>query len=192
MKKYIFLFTLLLTLNVFADDNQEPQIETLFGSNDYKIGGYIAYEMKFSDFNKEFGLLTGGRLGIIFNSSFAVGLAGYGLNTNHSVIIPSSDMLDLNNGYGGIFLEYINSPNKLVHFTIHSLIGAGGVKIEGKTYPTFNKIISRSAYFIFEPGISAEVNLLRYLRLGVGASYRLVTGLDNVYVDNNSDRKSVV
>jgi hypothetical protein len=83
--------------------------------------------------------------------------------------------------YGGLILEYVNNPNKLTHFTGSVLMGAGSVSYSGGVYgfpEGVNWYRENSTYFIVEPSLGIDVNLIKYLRMGVGVSYRLAVGGD--------------
>ena len=71
----------------------------------------------------------GGRGGWIINHEFVVGGGGYGLSTDILV-----DGKKLAMGYGGLELGYVFFSDSLVHFTIHSLFGFGGISLVGLQY----------------------------------------------------------
>ena len=159
---------------------QNEEISTLFGGdNEIRTGGYGAFEIKLSQLNSEFGaLLLGGRGGVIINNVFSIGAAGYGLVPTKKINCPIIGHENEKNnfwtgGYGGLFFEYINSSNSLVHFTINTLIGAGGITYISHT--NINKYFDdhpSSVVFVLEPGVTLELNVFKIFRLGLGVSYR--------------------
>jgi hypothetical protein len=90
----------------------------------------------------------------------------------------SSAVRDIAFGYGGLELEYINRPGKLLHFTLYGLVGAGGV-----TLPTV--LSEGDAVFVAEPKANLILNVAPVMRIGVGAGYRWVTGTNSIYYDSS-------
>ncbi len=115
----------LLSISVYSQDKSKEQ--TLFGNDEVWHGGYGAGELKITKINDELGLMIGGRGGWIINSIFSTGGAGYGLVTNHKIsdYYGKDSSAYLRICYGGVYLNYINNSDELVHFTISALIGAG-------------------------------------------------------------------
>lgn len=178
----ISFILLMIGLNLYSQS--EPK--TLFGNGDIRHGGYGGPEIKATQVNGgEWGVLVGGRGGWILNSTFSLGGAGYGLVTSHKVpnyISIHGKEVYLRYGYGGLFLEYINNSDEIFHFTINSLIGAGGAIYTTKINEIINGnkdyVYESSAFFVFEPGATVDVNILKNFRIGLGASYRLVSFLE--------------
>ena len=166
---------------LFCFSATQAQEETLFGDSKITHGGYGGPELKVTQINGEWGLAVGGRGGWIISSSLSLGGGGYGIVTNHIVDYSNSNSdVQLNVGWGGGFIEYINSSNSVFHFTVNSLIGAGGasffVNDDGSHWG--NPIGESSSFFVFEPGVTIDVNLLRFFRISAGVSYRFVSGLE--------------
>jgi hypothetical protein len=199
MKKII----LAIFLTIFATTafSQEVEHETLFGFEDIRIGGYGGPEVKFTNINNDFGVMIGGRAGILVNSVFTLGIAGYGLVTSHPVdnyIVnpnpwsPTDSNVYLRTGYGGVHLGFIIEPNKLVHITAGVLVGAGGAAYTSAyshgnfddDFDSRHRTYESSAYFIAEPQVGAELNLLKFMRMEVSASYRFVSGLSLPNTEN--------
>lgn len=159
---------------------QDTEMTTLFGgSKEIRTGGYGAFEIKCSQLDGEFmSLLLGGRGGVIINNVLSIGGAGYGFLPTKKIKCPIYGHEDEKNtfwtgGYGGLFFEYINSSNNLVHFTINTLIGAGGITY--LTHNNFNKYNNEhpvSVVFVLEPGATIELNIFKTFRLDLGVSYR--------------------
>jgi hypothetical protein len=198
----IIILILIIPSIVFSQDKKDEknsnQPETLFGGENYRSGGYGGPEIKYSKILDNGGLFIGGRGGWIVNSTFSLGGAGYFLVTSHKAYTSETSYtnwkgetitLDTNYytrmGYGGIFMEYINSSDKVVHFTINTLIGAGWA---GNTL-AFDKswgscddcddnwLDDGSAFFVFEPGIEVDINVTKFFRFGISGSYRFVSSL---------------
>ena len=181
------LKSLLLLIVTFASlslclNAQEEKVSTLFGnSNDeIQLGWYGAFEVKFSQLDDEFGgLIVGGRGGIIINNVFSIGAAGYGFTPTKKIdcTIPSHIGNEKNTfwtgGYGGLFFEYINSSNSLVHFTANTLIAAGGITyLSHNDHWVYNHDHPSSFIMVIEPGVGVELNVIKIFRLNLGVTYR--------------------
>lgn len=182
MRKIIALVFILSAFSMYAQNEEE---ETLFGSgDDVKFGLYAGPEFKLTSFNGELGFMTGGKAGLILDRVFSIGGGGYNIVTNHKVYDSDevdAPWVDLDFSYGGIIFEYINDPNKLYHFTGSLLLGAGYASYSGDVYGFPEDVDwyrKGATYFVAEPQINVDVNLIKYLRLGVGASYRFAVGGD--------------
>jgi len=176
MKKTLVVF-LLLCFAGFVTAQQE----TLFSERIHS-GGFGGPVVKFSQINDELGVFVGGRGGWIINHSFAFGGGGYGLITE--ILAPApADSLSLGLGYGGLELEYINKSDKLLHFTIQTLIGAGGISCskgdENDDGDDDDENRSYEAFFIVEPAFNLIVNVSPRFRIGFGVSYRFVSNFAN-------------
>lgn len=166
----VVLAILICSLTTFAQE------ETLFGDRYIEHGGFGGPAVKFTSINDEFGVLVGGRGGWIINHALVIGGGGYGLvNEVEMGLNEQGERQYLNFGYGGFEMEYIISSDDLMHFTFQALIGAGGVSLRTGDFEDFGN--DTDGFFIAEPSIGLEMNILRFLRLHVGASYRFVNGV---------------
>ncbi|MBP7461292.1 MAG: hypothetical protein KBA26_08380 [Candidatus Delongbacteria bacterium] len=169
-------------------------IRTLFDSQKINWGGYGGPECRITNINGETGLLVGGRGGLIMNKSLVIGIAGYGLVTDHRIrdYVPAdSSKVYLRGGWGGLMIEYIHSSNQVVHFTLSSLVGGGAAGYSGSLYHHHNDddddkdwMYEEDAFFVFEPGASIEANIFKFMRLNLGVSYRMVSGLSLPNTEN--------
>lgn len=205
MKKLVTLILLALFIQAgFAQEEPKDEMKTLFTGNKLKFtGGFINPELKGTIINPGdgkdgYGFLMGGRLGFIFNDKFSIGLGGYGLVTDHNTPFGETGDTDydaaalIGFGYGGLVFEYTLFGNKMIHFTIPVLVGAGGASLykdivideENFTWDDF-KTYESSAFFVVEPGVNLEVNITKFMRFDLGASYRLVEFTEMDYLSNS-------
>jgi len=176
----IFIFSLSFCLMAFAQE------ETLLGSGKITSGGYGAPVIKYTQIKGEPAILVGGKGGWIINHSFIIGGGGYGLVNNIDANNTFAAMLSepyLNFGYGGLELEYIVQSDQMVHFSVNTLIGAGGVSYRPSFFDehrdNWNNWDSPSdAFFVFEPGANVELNVIDFFRINAGVSYRLISGVN--------------
>ncbi|MCH5377686.1 MAG: hypothetical protein JJ992_27325, partial [Planctomycetes bacterium] len=79
---------------------------------------------------------------------------------------------------GGVELQYINSSDDVLHFTIYMLVGAGGIGL-----PNIEPD-EAEAVFVAEPMGSLVLTLSQAVRLEMGAGYRWVSDTNSQYYDN--------
>jgi len=186
MKKYILLtaFATLLFTSLFSQDPEfeyykNKEIKTLLGRNRGGGGGYCAFTGGYSLIDDEQAVLFGARFGWMAGHSMGVGIGATGfINEYHYE--PSLDRnVFLAGGYGGLYIEPILFPRSPVHLSFPILLGGGGISYVSDD-PSFNdNIIEDSeAFLLIEPGAEVELNLTRFFRLSIGATYRLPTAFD--------------
>lgn len=199
MKKAIFLIAVIfLGVNLFAqEENKNPQeYRTLFGGDEVSHGGYGGLSVNYTQFDGKDAVLVGARGAWVINHGIAIGIAGYGFANDmkyEKTINGYSDNYTLAGGYGGLLIEPIIGANWPVHVSIPVLIGAGGVAYvnqywnshyDDPYYPDY-KTEEADAYFVIEPGIEVEFNMVKFMRLAVGGYYRYTSDLD--LADSRSD-----
>jgi hypothetical protein len=183
----LLMFVFVLAFGQGRSDTQE--MRTLFGGND-KIshGGYGAINVEYGQIDGQDAVLVGGRGGWIINHRLTLGLAGKGIATSQPFDYPQSnpdyeDKLYLNGGYGGLLIEPIIYPFSPIHVSFPIIIGAGGAaygiqyKYSNDWEGTYWETIEASAFFICEPGVEINLNLVKFMRLSFGAYYRVTAGL---------------
>lgn len=179
--------TISFVLALFMFSAQSFAQEQTLINGPIESGGFGGPVVKFSQVSNRFAVLAGGYGGWIINHSFLIGGGGYGL-VNNIAASPAAQAYfgttsDLRTqfGYGGLVLEYIGAPDNLIHFTMSTLIGAGGVDYTYR-YDLFNSNYDNmghaSACFVLEPSAGLELNITQFFRLNAGASYRFVRGTD--------------
>jgi len=194
MKKTFLLFAVitLITGISYSQVNKKDstkktdEIKTVFGNKKISHGGYGALTIGYSQIDGQDAFITGARGSWVIGHSFALGLGGIGfandLYINNS---PGSQKYSLEGGYGGLILEPILLPKFPVHLSFPVLLGAGGVAyINSSYYDNFENdfyVEDSDAFFIAEPGVELEMNLLKFIRLAVGASYRFTS---DVHLDS--------
>jgi len=153
------------------------QEETLFsGPTDH--GGFGGPVVKFTEVADQFGVFVGGRGGWIINHSLVLGGGGYGLaNPNDFTLILNGIERRLGLGYGGFEMEYIHRWADVGHLTVGALIGAGGASWYDWRHEDWGSGSYTDAFFVAEPAVNLEVNLLHFFRFAVGGSYRFVDGV---------------
>lgn len=185
MKKGFFVLLILITAQQTWAQTSQP--ETLFsnkGSKKTKIGAYAVPAAKFTSIDGNFGVLTGGYGGVLFNNKIMLGAGSYSLVNNIAFkdLNANGNKEYLNLWYTGLAVEYMHNSNKLIHWTVGALIGGGGVSrrdrkfFDGDDDHYRNRNHDGTGFFVAEPFANLEVNIIKNLRLDVGASYRLIAG----------------
>ncbi|MCD4705447.1 hypothetical protein K8R66_05225, partial [bacterium] len=87
----------------------------------------------------------------------------------------------------------------VVHVSFPVLVGAGGVSLlEDKYYLNkweddyYYESLASQAYFVVEPGVEVEFNMVKFLRIGLGAYYRYTSDVALTYIKydhQNGDTK---
>jgi hypothetical protein len=174
MKKIMVLVGVLMCVVSFQVAAEE---ETLLGS-DISHGGFGGPVVKLTQVNDQFGVMVGGRGGWILDHRFVIGGGGYGLtDTVKGNEIAFGNTPDIMMGYGGVEFEYIINPDQVFHLSVYTLLGGGGVFYNPDR--DFNWDDEESdAFFVAEPAVNLIVNMTHFLRIGVGMSYRLITGVE--------------
>jgi hypothetical protein len=202
MKKTLIAVVLVLCqAAVFSQDEQvsapsskgDSDIKTLFNTSGHKIqaGFFIGPEAAYTQFDGRSAYLGGMSLGVILDHVFSVGLAGYGILNSGNLWFDHIDPYDMSGaylygGYGGVKMEFRVLPSFPVHLNIPVLIGGGGLvyNTSGWNYDHSDmydgRTIDWDAFFVLEPGVMMEVNILKFLRLDAGVTYRFAPGLDLV------------
>ena len=169
--------------------HQNTEIQSVFGSDPLRIGGWGGLSTSISRVGDQDAILMGAKAGIIFNSSLSIGLAGYGLsgymNNLYSGSLDEGRGAYLDAAYGGLFIEPSIASHLPVHISIPIIIGAGGAFYTKTDMYDWRKeyhentdhLLDYSSFFVFEPGLELEVNLVKFVRLGLGISYRHTSGL---------------
>jgi len=206
MKRILILAAILLLGSTLSySQTQDESVKTLFGGTKLRNSGYIGLQMKATQIDDKLALLLGGRIGWLINRTFTIGLAGYGnVPTREYKFTNENSIMDTGNrhfGYGGLFVEYILNPLEVLHFTGNILIGAGGATYNSKSFYNYNDDNMSDfnnhkdpwgTYLIIEPELSAEVNLTKFMKVGVAASYRFAKMVDNnAAMDKNQALKDL-
>ena len=184
----LVVFFLLIALASFA-----AETETLIGEVE-SVNFYMAPVIKLGKFDDNTLdryradstqlYWLGTEMGFVVNNRWAVGLAGYTLTNNVGDLgIVTDDTKTNRFFYGGLMLKYILSPNSLLHFTAHTLLGVGSFQQEEKVpygygwhrhqgQRGYAYVRNNDVFTVVEPGVDFMLNVHDTIRLGAGLSYR--------------------
>ncbi|MCZ4407231.1 hypothetical protein O3Q51_00315 [Cryomorphaceae bacterium 1068] len=171
---------------IYTDAKKPREVETLMKS-DGGFGGHLSLNVKGTEVTDQAAVMVGGELVFTLNHALNIGVAGYGMPTRIDYDDKDNfyrDNLSVEFGYGGFFIEPVFFDQKVVHFSVPVLIGGGWAGLSNLTdaydrsYPNDVYLVDESIFFVLEPGINMEVNLVKYVKLTLGGSYRYVSGSD--------------
>lgn len=174
---FLILFSSFLSTCLIAQE------ETLFGDLNHS-GGYGGPVWKIGQIGDNSGMLSGGRGGWIINHTFAIGGGGYNSIIDIETGSQSNDgeNLKMKLNYGGFEFEYIRHSDRVMHWTFHTLIGGGQARL---IEDVSDEEIEKTKFFVFEPSVNMDFNINRWFRIGIGASYRTVFGVDSDLISNS-------
>lgn len=167
----ILILVLAVSISAFSQDRE---FQTVFDNKDLRISGLGGPFMQFTSVAGEFAFMMGGG-GAVLLDDFFIGGYGLGLTTAIPDYVNQNTNQRLSLGHGGFWLGYALFGEKPLHVTFSTLIGWGefGIMEYEGYYPYV-----RDKVFVLAPTIEAELNLTRYFRIGVGATYNIYTGVD--------------
>ena len=177
------LISIICILVSTAAFSQEPEFEyyknremkTLLG-HDRGGGGYCSFSTGYTNINDLDAVMFGGRFSWMASHSLGIGMGATGfMNEYHYEAAIDKDVF-LTGGYGGLYIEPVLFPRFPVHLSFPVLLGIGGISfISVDNEFNENFLEDSKAFLLIEPAAEVELNLTRFLRLAVGASYRLPT-----------------
>jgi hypothetical protein len=183
MKKTVLFIAL---MSIYATSFSQ-EIKTLFNNDSTKtksVGGYGGPFINATQMNNDWGVMLGGKGGVVFNRNFAFGGVGMAMVSNAT--FTGDDLngnkntpLELSYGVGGLFFEYIFKLDKPIHFSVPLNVLAGGVTVSENEVE-----IESSAIFVLEPGINVEFNFSEHFIPGITFSYRQVFGASLTNISN--------
>jgi hypothetical protein len=186
MKKLFFITSLIAFISLSAVCQQEPEyeyyqdreIKTLLG-DDRPSGWYGSFSTGYSNIDDEHAILFGARFSWLPSQSIGIGLGATGFINEFHFEPSIGREVSLTGGYGGIYIEPILFPRSPVHLSFPILLGGGGISFISQDENFNNNLIEDSkAFLIVEPSAELELNITRFFRLALGASYRLPSSFD--------------
>jgi len=188
MKKIIILTLVLAFTGMIKAQDNPNEIKTIFNNNEIRSnGGYGGLMINYSKIANRDAVVVGGKGGWIINHSFTIGLAGYGFFTEPMSDINYKKDYEFTGGYGGLLLEPILGAKYPIHVSFPIIIGAGGAIYTSSFYDMneydyMDKLYEDSdAYFVIEPGVEIEFNIVKFMRLALLASYRYTSDVNLSY-----------
>lgn len=175
----LLLIAMLSTAN--AQDNQNEYRSIFNKKSDRKTshGGYGSFGVGYTNIDEKDAILLNFKGAWVINHSISLGFAGTGFFNNLSKN-PNNTEKYLGGGYGGFFFEPILLAKSPVHLTFPILIGGGGVSTIPQNYWDWDDSYypyDYDIFFLVEPGVELEFNMVKFFRVALGASYRWTNGI---------------
>ena len=140
-------------------------------------GGFVSFGLKSTRISGQNVAMLGGYGGRLLNNNIFIGGGGYGLAQSTAIEIDGQ-LRSLQFAYGGLVVEYIGIRQKLLHFSVNTLVGGG---VMGYDKYNFNNML-----FVSEICINAEINVSDHVQIAIGGGYRYVNGVKLESLNNNS------
>ena len=176
----VAIIAFITTTSCFAQENQNEFTSIFNKKKDRKVqhGGYGAISFGYTNIDGKNALQTSVRGAWVIDHNIALGFAGYGFVNNLEKTNDPNDYY-LGGGYGGFYFEPIILPNSPIHVSFPILIGGGAISTIPNNYldNSFDPFYNYDVFFVFEPGVELELNMVKFFRLGLGASYRFTNGV---------------
>jgi hypothetical protein len=181
----IALSILTLSLEGFAQDTvkqktKSDEIQTLFKKGKHANGGYGSLWGGYTQVDGKDGFCYGLSGAWLIGHTLGVGIAATGF-LNDYVLGHNlgSQYQSLQGAYGGLFIEPIIFGKFPVHVSFPCTFGIGGVaQLDARYWDHYDYEYTyrdSDLFFVAEPGIDLELNMLKHLRLGIGARYRFTS-----------------
>jgi hypothetical protein len=168
-----------ITFPVIAEETETFLREKL------EIKGFGSPIVKLTQVHNEFDLMIGARGAVLLNRALAIGIGGYSLASSIHVSDPQSNF---EMEYAGLILEFVFPSDKLVHLSASTLIGWGNLNNaanrnwmydpyydDSRYYANYNLV--DDSFMVIEPELDFELNMTTFFRLGLGISYRYISGV---------------
>ena len=158
------------------------------------LGLSVGSEFQYGSLAGEFTPMGGVSATLHINKKWGLGVAAYRIMNDFTpTALNAKSLLNLNVMYGGFKLEYTPNPNAPIHVSFPLLIGGGSARVDsadnyrdksggfGKDRDKngMKTMNGRGAdFFVIQPGISIEANVIRFLKIYAGASYRITPSVN--------------
>ena len=192
----IVLFLSIISIAQNVDSTEvKSEYKTIFGKpgSKTKVSGFGTFSMDFMNVDQSFGLVMGGEGAVLINNSFYIGFYGRGLATmplySGTFYVDSlSANVNIDRrlvfGHGGLFVGFILSPDKPIHFGFNTKFGMGGVGLvedfysnngnHNDYYYNDNSVYAHPVYVI-TPQIDVEMNIAYWFKFKLSAGYQFVS-----------------
>jgi hypothetical protein len=154
--------------------NSKPEIEYNF---------FLGPECKVGPMIDGVHVYSGLKAGMILNNKIAVGLSGGGIlsSIGYKDYVEDTHLKAIV-VCGGFFFDIIIPSRFPVQISFPNLLGISGVTFFSNGIDSRNRddleLLEGGTFFIYEPAINLEINIIKFMRIGLGGGYRLALGED--------------
>lgn len=154
----------------------QTETRTLFGNGKVKTWGVLVNsQVQYAEILGEAVFFSNVKGGFVFNEKWVVGVnVGQSLNEipRYNDLTMMTENLEFTQG--GMYLEYRLFPHKLVHLSIPLNVGLLRTESEQDNFSPWGNYEDDREYtnFYLEPGLNIELNVSKFIKFQLGASYR--------------------
>lgn len=163
MKPHLLILVLMTLL---LAGSLEAKQTSIFDMQTDEIGAMGGWNYGVASLGGDAAMVYGGRLQVLINHSTGLGLCGYGVYG-----IPdqtfNSKQYEMRMGFTGMDVEWILDAEGVVHTSLYGMFGGG--RINAREEGT-NKYYADDFYTLM-PMANVEINMMKHMRLGIGAGY---------------------
>lgn len=145
-------------------------------------GVYLGLNFAYGEMDGKSTYFGGAKIAYVANKQFEVGFSGTGFYSEQNTkgVLKNNDVFG---GYGGLHLEPILFGPSKFSLSFPMLVGGGAIAYANKSLDEIidgghGEIEEWEPFFVFEPGVSAQYNISRYLQFEIGVKYRLSSEFD--------------
>lgn len=174
----------------FGSAQAQKETQTLLGNGKVKTWGILVNpQVQYAEVLGQSVFFSNVKAGVVFNEKWVVGVnVGQSLNEvpRYNDLTMMTENLEFTQG--GMYLEYRLFPHKLVHVSIPINVGLLQTESERDNFSPWGNYEDDREYtnFYLEPGLNIELNVSKFVKFQVGASYRFN---DAMIAPKNSDLK---
>lgn len=182
----ILILAFILSTSITSAQENQNEYRSIFNKkSDQKIeyGGYGSFGVGYTTIDSKDALIINVKGAWVVNHTIGFGLAGYGFYNNLNKSNNDQEQY-LAGGYGGFYFEPVAFSKSPVHLSFPILIGGGAASTIPNNYldnPNSNYNYDYDVFFVLEPGVELEFNMVKFFRLALGATYRYTNGVKLEY-----------
>ncbi len=200
MKRLIFFISAILVTNLSwaQEEAKDPnEIRTIFKNGAVKSnGGYGAIMINYTKIDDRDAITMGAKGGWVINHKFTLGMGGYGFISEPQMDNTLGKDYEYAGGYGGLLFEPIIAGKSPIHLSIPIIIGAGGIAYTASyindDYHRYDETYEDSdAFFVIEPGVELEFNVVKFMRFALACSYRYTSDVELRYTSISNNPKLI-
>jgi hypothetical protein len=176
----IFVSVLLSFNTVLHAQESEGKLEIENNTSmveDDRIGAYGAFTVGYTSLGGKDAIIIGGQGVWLVSDMLGLGLSGDGfLSSKTKNAFGGNNEYSIGGGCFGLLVEPTFFADNTFQISIPTIIGGGGVRyityteLDDGRQPNLSDI-----YFLFEPGVEVEYNMVKYLKVSFGISYRFTS-----------------
>ena len=179
MKTQFIIF--ICAISFYATAQTDEPAKTLFGNKKLQLGYFINPACQFGNIAGSTAVLPAVGAGISINNNWYVGLNYKFIATENTPVGETDSSLYLDQKLFGIKCEYSNWSKKVAHVNVLFEAGIGETEYDLKdSYESAHSSLPKNDawYAYLEPGVNLEINVWKYAKLNLCASYRLISSMN--------------